>query len=288
MNRFILTISEKAFGFFKEKWESQKVNKLISYIMVGVFVGSVILSYLDRADLISLGKWDESFSNPFFAIEISFTLLLILELLSLIFVLPESVAKSVGKQFELLSLIFMRAGFKEFSHITNFDWETFPQEVINMFAYAFGALTIFVIMGVNYKLQMHSQLTNTEDDRVEFIQSKKLLAIGLLIAFFIIGVNDMKVLLTTGEYLHSFDKFYSVLIFSDIVIVFIALRYTLNYYRIFRYSAFVLATIFIRISLSIKVYHNVLVGIIAAFFVLLLTFSYNYFLKTLPAKAIDE
>ena len=288
MIRFILTISEKAFGFFKEKWESQKVNKLISYIMVGVFVGSVILSYLDRADLISLGKWDESFSNPFFAIEISFTLLLILELLSLIFVLPESVAKSVGKQFELLSLIFMRAGFKEFSHITNFDWETFPQEVINMFAYAFGALIIFVIMGVNYKLQMHSRLTNTEDDQVEFIQSKKLLAIGLLITFLIIGVTDIKVLLTTGEYLHSFDKFYSVLIFSDIVIVFIALRYTLNYYRIFRYSAFVLATIFIRISLSIKVYHNVLVGIIAALFILLLTFSYNYFLKILPAKAIDE
>ena len=288
MNRFILNISEKAFGLFKEKWESQKINKLISYIMVAVFVGAIIISYLDRANLISLGKWDESFANPFFAIEISFTLLLILELLSLIFVLPESVAKSVGKQFELLSLIFMRAGFKEFSHIDNFDWNTFPQEVINMFAYAFGALTIFFIMGVNYKLQMHSRLTNTEDDQVEFVQSKKLLAIGLLIAFLIIGVNDIKVLLTTGEYLHSFDKFYSVLIFSDIVIVFIALRYTLNYYRIFRYSAFVLATISIRISLSIQVYHNVLVGIIAAFFVLLLTSSYNYFLRTLPAKAIDE
>jgi len=203
-------------------------------------------------------------------------------------VLPESVAKSVGKQFELLSLIFMRAGFKEFSHIHTFDWNTFPKEVINMFAYAFGALAIFVIMGLNYKLQMHSRLTNTEDDQESFIQSKKLLAIGLLISFFVIGFHDIKTLVSTGEYLHSFDKFYTVLIFSDIVIVFIALRYTLNYYRIFRYSAFVLATIFIRISLSIKVYHNVLIGILAAFFVLLLTFTYNYFLKTLPAKSINK
>jgi len=288
MNTLILNISDKIFGFIKRLWKSHRVNKLISYALVFVFISSIIISYLDRANLISLGKWDESFSNPFFAIEISFTLLLILELLSLIFVLPESVAKSVGKQFELLSLIFMRAGFKEFSHIHSFDWNTFPKEVIYMFAYAFGALAIFVIMGLNYKLQMHSRLTNTEDDRVEFIQSKKLLAIGLLIAFFVIGFYDIKALLTTGVYLHSFDSFYSVLIFSDIIIVFIALRYTLNYYRIFRYSAFVLGTIFIRISLSIQVYYNVLIGILAAFFVLLLTFTYNYFLKTLPSKAINK
>ena len=288
MNSLILNISEKIFGYIKKIWESQKANKFISYMLVFVFISSIIISYLDRANIISLGKWDESFSNPFFAIEISFTLLLILELLSLIFVLPESVAKSVGKQFELLSLIFMRAGFKEFSHIHTFDWNTFPEEVVNMFAYAFGALVIFAIMGLNYKLQMHSRLTNTEDDQEEFIQSKKLLAIGLLIAFFVIGFYDTKALFTTGEYLHSFDKFYTVLIFSDIIIVFIALRYTLNYYRIFRYSAFVLGTIFIRISLSIKVYHNVLIGILAAFFVLLLTFTYNYFLNTMPSKKINN
>ena len=287
MNRLILTTADTIFGFLKDAWESQKANRISSYVLVAIFVIGVIVSYLDRSNLISLGKWDESFSNPFFAIEISFTLLLILELLSLIFVLPKSVSKSVGKQFELLSLIFVRAGFKEFSHIDNFNWDIVPPEVINMFAYGFGALAIFVIMGFNYKLQMHSRLTNTEDDEETFIQSKKLLALLLLIAFIIIGFYDTKVLFVTGDYLHSFDKFYTVLIFSDIIIVLIALRYTLNYYRIFRYSAFVLATIFIRISLSTNVYYNVVIGVIAAFFVLFLTLTYNYFLKTLPSKVIQ-
>ncbi len=287
MNRFILNLSDKLFEFLKTIWESQRANRMSSYVLVITFVLGVIVSYLDRSNLISLGKWEESFSNPFFAIEISFTLLLILELLSLIFVLSKSVAKSVGKQFELLSLIFVRSGFKEFSHINSFNWDTVPSEVINMFAYAFGALAIFVIMGFNYKLQMHSRLTNTEDDEETFIQSKKLLALLLLIAFAIIGFYDIKALVTTGEYLHSFDKFYSVLIFSDIIIVLIALRYTLNYYRIFRYSAFVLVTIFIRISLSTNVHYNVVIGVVAAIFVLLLTFTYNYFLKALPSKVIQ-
>jgi len=281
-----LNFSELIYNKIKQIWESQTTNKLVSYSLVFIFTISVIISYLDRSNLISLGSLDDYFANPFFAIDITFTILLILELLSLIFVLPKSVAKSVGKQFELLSLIFIRAGFKEFSHIEIFEWNAMSISVINMFAYAFGALAIFIILGFNNKLQLHTRLTHSEDDQKEFIQAKKVLALFLLIAFIIVGFYDTKILIQTGNYLHSFHSFYTVLIFSDIIIVLIALRYTLNYYKIFRYSAFVLATIFIRISLSIGAMYDVIVGVITAAFVLLLTLSYNYFLKDLPKKKL--
>lgn len=284
MRTILLNFSEFIYNKLKQLWESQNTNKIVSYSLVLIFIISVIISYLDRSNLISLGKFDEYFSNPFFAIDITFTLLLILELLSLIFVLPKSVAKSVGKQFELLSLIFVRSGFKEFSHITNFEWDSMTSSVINMFAYAFGALAIFIILGFNNKLQLHTRLTHSEDDQKEFIQAKKMLALLLLTAFIVVGFYDTKTLVQTGNYLHSFHSFYTVLIFSDIIIVLIALRYTLNYYKIFRYSAFVLATILIRISLSIGAFYDVIVGVASASFVLLLTLSYNYFLKDLPKK----
>jgi hypothetical protein len=108
----------------------------------------------------------------------------------------------------------------------------------------------------------------------------------LLVAFAAVGVNDLKILFSTGSYLHSFQTFYTVLIFSDIIIVLIALRYTLNYYRIFRYSAFVLATILIRISLSAETYYNVGIGVVACLFVLALTIAYNHFLKETPQKKL--
>jgi len=279
MKTAFLNFSEFIYDRLKQLWESQSTNKWVSYSLVIIFIISVLISYLDRSNLIFLGRFDDYFANPFFAIDITFTLLLILELLSLIFVLPKSVAQSVGKQFELLSLIFIRSGFKEFSHIENFEWTAMTSSVINMFAYAFGALAIFIILGFNNKLQLHTRLTHTEDDQKEFIQAKKVLALLLLVAFTIVGFYDTKTLVQTGEYLHSFHSFYTVLIFSDIIIVLIALRYTLNYYKIFRYSAFVLATIFIRISLSIEAFYDVIVGVITAVFVLLLTLSYNYFLK---------
>ncbi len=286
MKTAFLNFSELTYNRLKQLWENQTTNKLVSYSLVIIFILSVIISYLDRSNLISLGRFDDYFANPFFAIDITFTLLLILELLSLIFVLPKSVAKSVGKQFELLSLIFIRSGFKEFSHIENFEWNAMTSSVINMFAYAFGALAIFIILGVNNKLQLHTRLTDTEDDQKEFIQAKKVLALLLLMAFIIVGFYDIKTLMQTGDYLHSFHSFYTVLIFSDIIIVLIALRYTLNYYKIFRYSAFVLATILIRISLSIEAFYDVIIGVITAVFVLLLTLSYNYFLKDLPKKEL--
>lgn len=288
MKTKFLKTSEFIFDKLKQSWESSSSNRLVSYSLVLIFVIGVIISYLDRSNLISLGKYDEYFANPFFAIDISFTILLILELLSLIFVLPKSVAQSVGKQFELLSLIFIRAGFKEFSHIENFEWNAMTDSVINMFAYAFGALIIFIILGFNTKLQLHTKLTNTEDDQREFIQAKKVLALLLLIAFLSVGFYDTKTLIETGDYLHSFNMFYTILIFSDIIIVLIALRYTLNYYKIFRYSAFVLATIFIRVSLSIEAIYNVVIGVITAFFVLLLTLSYNYFLKDISKINVEK
>ena len=194
--------------------------------------------------------------------------------------LPTSVAKSVGKQFELLSLIFLRDGFKEFSHIgPNFSWQTTKEPLMSMMIYGFGAIAIFFMMGLTYKLQKHIQITNIEDDQEQFIRLKKLLAILLLIAFTVIGYVDIKELIITGHYLHSFHTFYTVLIFSDIIIVLIALRYTMNYYKIFRYSAFVLATILIRIALSVEQYYGVIIGVVAALFILVLTIAYNYFLK---------
>ena len=280
-----LTYTEGVFDVFKRLYESKRSLNATSIVLVLAFVICSLLSVLVLLDYINLGHYQSKFQNPFFSIEIVFTLLLIVELFGLIFVLPQSVAKSVSKQFELLSLIFLRDGFKEFSHIgSNFSWEHMKESLIPMVVYGFGAIIIFSLISVTGTLQKRYKLTSTEDDQIQFIRLKKLLAILLLIAFAAVGYNDLKTLIYTGSYLHSFQTFYTVLIFSDIIIVLIALRYTLNYYRIFRYSAFVLATILIRISLSADTYYNVAIGVVACLFVLALTIAYNYFLKDTSQK----
>jgi len=287
LKRF-LSIINRVFESLKQYWENKKSLHLISIILVLTFIVSSLISVLVINDFISLGSFDKSFKNPFFSIEIVFTILLIVELFGLIFVLPKSVANSVGKQFELLSLIFLRDAFKEFSHFgNNLEWLEIKDSFINMMIYGFGSIIVFSIIGLNNKIQQHIKLTSTGEEQTQFIRLKKLLALALLIAFTIIGFRDLKVLIESGTYLHSFQDFYTILVFSDILIVLFALRFTINYYKIFRYSAFVLATILIRLSLSLYPYYDVLVGVIAALFVLALTVTYNYFLKNIPDEKLE-
>ncbi|NAY92387.1 hypothetical protein GTQ34_10690 [Muricauda sp. JGD-17] len=268
-------------------WESPKIIQRISSFLVISFIVCGICSSLVYYNLLSVGPFNNLFKHPFFAIEVAFTILLILELLSLIFVLPKSVSRSLGKQFELLSLIFLRDAFKEFSHLDNFLlWNDAKETIQSMLVYSFGGLAIFTVMGFTHRLNSKIRLSETYVNQTQFVRVKKLLALFLLISFFLIGIRDFLVLVQTGTYLHSFDTFYTVLIFTDIIIVLVALRYTINYYRVFRYTAFVLATILIRISLTIEPYYNVVLGVLASVFVLILAVVYNHFQKWLTKREL--
>lgn len=276
-------IFSKVYDLIKGLWESKVIKRHVSNFLVISFVGGVILYILLALNLFSIQN--DFFNHPFFAIEISFTLLLIFELFSLIFVLPRSVSRSNSKQYEILSLIFLRSGFKEFSHINSFsEWSLQSEPLVNMFVYGAGGLFIFIIINFSYRFEKHIKITSVEDEQTSFIAFKKTISLLLLIAFIVIGLLDIKHLFETGIYNQSFETFYTILIFSDILIVLYALRYSSDYLRIFRYSAFVLATIFIRISFSLKTHESVVIGIAGALFVLLLTSAYNYFLQKIDQK----
>lgn len=286
MQKIIAKISA-FYDTIKDRWESKKSRVFMSNFLVLSFLIGIVFTILLKLQVVQLQS--DFFKHSFFAIEISFTLLLIFELFNLIFVLPKSVAKSNNKQYELLSLIFLRSGFKEFSHIENLsDWSFASETLLNMLAFGLGGLLIFIIVNITDNLQKHVQLTANEVEQVGFVQSKKILALLLFFAFIVIGLLDLITLVNTGVYVQSFETFYTILIFSDILIVLISLRYSTEYLRIFRYSAFVLATIIIRISFSLKTYESVIVGVSGAVFVLLLTFSYNHFLKINNSKKTVE
>lgn len=220
-------------------------------------------------------------TNYFLAIDIAFQILLITEILGLIFVLPRSVADSVGKQFEILSIILLRSAFKEFGKFDQpVEWSGLHYDpLIYMLSDAFGALVIFLIIGFYYKKQRHVRITQTDQEQDEFAQFKQVLALILLIIFLYLGGVDLIRFVQTGHYEDSFNLFYTVLIFADILILLFSLRYSSRYYNLFRYSSFALATILIRLSLTAPPFLNIALGITAGLFVLGLTIIYNFFLQ---------
>ena len=103
----------------EENWHSIQASKIISSLVVSFFLIGIIITLLSHFRIIDLNV------GKFFAIELAFSILLISEILGLAFIITHSVADSVGKQFEIISLILLRDAFKEMGHLP-FDvkWST--------------------------------------------------------------------------------------------------------------------------------------------------------------------
>ncbi|MEM8525462.1 MAG: hypothetical protein AAGG68_12550 [Bacteroidota bacterium] len=284
LSKILLPVVRQIFDKLNEIWHAHRTHTNISRLLVFVFLLGLAISELAARNLL---PFEHHINNHFFAVELAFTLLLLTELLALIFIMPNSVGVSVGKQLEILSLILIRSAFKEFSEFEEpVIWNNLDGPVLKMVADAFGSLAIFLIIAIYYKTQKRIRLTESEEEHLQFRDFKKLVSLLLLVAFLSIGIWDIWTFVDTGKYIISLNAFYTVLIFSDILIVLIALRYTLEYPKIFRYSAFVLTTVLIRISLTAPPYVNAALGIVASLFLLAMTFAFNYFLKedSIPTK----
>lgn len=271
----------RAYDYIATWWDSSFTPRVASTILLLIFLGSLLVVFVTRQV-----EWLESMKlfaglSYFDAVNISFTALLIYEVLGLIFVLPESVADSVGKQFEILSIVLLRSAFKEFSHFSlpiYLDKENVT-EILPMLADIFGALLIFLIIGFYYHRQKHERITRNEKEQQRFIDFKKLLALGLLVAFLVLGFVDLRDMAESGNYEDSLHSFYVLLIFTDVLILLYSIRYHSRYINLFRYSSFTFATVLIRLALSSTSYLNALIGILAGIFVLGVTIVYNYFRK---------
>jgi len=265
------------FNRLDELWESQRVSRIISNLVVIFFLVGMLIALLDYLG-IPLPINDLS---PFFAIELAFNVLLVFEILGLVFLFPKSVADSVGKQFEIISLVLLRDAFKEFGHyIGEISWE--PElllEILPILSDAFGAILIFFMTGIFYGMQRHQRITKSAEEQAKFTSIKKLISMYLVLVFILLGFLDMVSIINTNQILFSIKTFYTLLIFADIFILLFSLRYTSKYFNLFRYSSFALATLFLRLTLSAPQYYNVLFAVIAGLMVLGVTLIYNRLLN---------
>ena len=288
MFRQFFQVQIKVFDFLDARWEGSRVSKWISNIVVAFFITGLVAGLLSYLEILDLG---ENFT-AFFAIELAFNVLLIFEVLGLIFLIPKSVADSVGKQFEIISLLLLRDAFKEFGHyLGELTWDVgFLYELLPIVSDAFGAILIFLITGLFYRAQRHIRITQSYEEQKGFVAIKKLISIYLTVSFIGLGIFDIISAYQTHEFIYSIKLFYTLLIFTDVFILLFSLRYTSKYYNLFRYSSFALATIFLRLTLSAPAYYNVLLAVIAGLMVLGVTYIYNKLLskQTKPLEVQSE
>lgn len=250
----------------------ERLYRKISFSLVFLFICSLAVIELNRQGMLPADLAALLPRNHFYAVHAAFTVILILEVISLIFVLPCSFSRSLGKQFEILSLILIRNAFKELSNFAEpLVYLGNEEKVLHILANGFGALLIFALLGVYYKIQKRSEEDSHQIDLYGFVASKKAISLLLLVSFICMGVYSMYQTVLGIEHPDFLHGFYTQLILTDILIVLVSQCFHPSAKMIFRNSGYALSTLMIRLALVAPVYFNVLLGSAAMVFAILLT-----------------
>lgn len=265
-----------AFDPLHAAWASDHAHRIVAGIIIGVFLGTAGLVEMNRIGFLPPGFEEMVGHNRFLPVNAAFTLLLVLEVVELIFTLPCSTSKSMGKQLEIMSLILLRDAFKELSEFSE------PMNVINnvpqlmtLGVLGLGAFAIFVLLGLYSRLVKKRAALPGGAPKYCFVTAKKLVALVLLVLFIGMGGTNFALVILDRPHFNFFSEFYSLLIFSDLLLVLIVQRFFPSFHIVFRNSGYALATLVMRLALAAPAYYASAMGTAAALFVVLLTLAYN-------------
>jgi hypothetical protein len=276
----LFNIINTAFERVRAFWDGHSSKTATSAMILLVYLLSLAAIELGRRGLMPQSLAPLMPRSHYAAINIAFTFLLYLELIDLVFGLARSVSRSVGKQFEIFSLILLRQSFKDFSDLPEpLHWPASSDTVLHILSSAGGALLIFAILTFYYRMLYHPPITIDEKENFTFITTKKAIALLLLAIFAYLGIYSLLTLLENGSAHSFFATFYTILVFCDILIVLISVRFSHAYPVVFRNSGFALATVVLRLSLAAPAYYNAGLGVSAALYLLGLNAVYNLFVR---------
>ncbi len=284
-----MSFFERLYDVLEQFWERANFHRRTVDLLLLIFIVSLAVITVKRQGVMPEPLASYVPSSHFRAIEITFDALLIYEVMGLVFGLVRSVSNSVGKQFEILGLILIRKCFEDF---VEFDepiaWEQVSEMILPIAIDGFGALLIFGLLGAYYRIQQHQAVARAGLDQTSFIRAKKIVALALLFGYVFILAEGLILQLDRGYTFRIFGTFYTMLIFSDILIVLISMRYTTQFRIVFRNFGFALATVSIRLALTAPVGYDVLIGMAGLIYAFVLSLLYNLFAEDLRNGDADH
>jgi hypothetical protein len=252
--------------FFSETNKAM-LRQLVIRLGIAGFVIHLVLIFLARSLAHPPLLIAEAGQNYLSAISTPFNFILFYEVLLLIATLPASTTRSIANQFEIVSLIFIRDVFKDIAAASDLVTQhRLALDALPAFFDMWGGFLMFFLVGIFRHVAL--QRTRPSGTAIPsrgaalFIAQKKVVAVGLGslllgMAVYNIGLLAFAIrssLLTGHGAIESATTFYNdmftVMIFTDVLILILSLVVSGVYELVFRNAAFVVSTILIRLSLS--------------------------------------
>ena len=279
---------EKANSFFGTVFADtvrKKVENLILILAGFGFIIHLLLIFLKELDLITVTELNQELLNdPISAIYTPFSLILVYEVYLLLFYLPRSFTSCISKQFEIISLIVIRKIFKDIPLMDLNDNWIFSEHNIELVVDLLGFLILFFLIYLfNKDTKKIPKKNITDPSLIRFISSKKIVSLSLLVVMSFMALNTLfewvfniysSQTITQIDGLF-FNKFFTLLILADVIILLISFRYTEEYSKLIRNTGFIISTILIRLSFSSSGYLTMILILTGVSFAYLILKIYN-------------
>lgn len=251
------------------------ISAILAFILHFLFIVLSNLGYISTEDAVSL--------NPIRAIYTPFTIILIFEIYLLVYYLPASITSYLGKQYEVIALIFIRQIFNDLAELSE-QGDIFGFESLQMLSYNFvGLLVLFLLIFCFYKLSgsktMRFDDLNTKSvAEKRFIVSKRIMSFFLMLLFvgLFIGslfsaerpeftvANIPDIIKTINN--TFFQYLFTALILSEVLLLLFTFNLTDQFHKIIRNAGFIISTTLLKISFMTYGVSNMIVVLIAVAF----------------------
>ena len=223
------------------------------------FLLHLLLCLLYQLSLIDFSsETSQLFDSYLDALYTPFSIFLAYEVYELIRSIPDSFTNSIGKQFEIITLLVVRDILKRLSDIDASVRSTIDESITTLAAECLAFLILFLTALFFTSHKRETSITTNDSDGLEkFISQKKQLAILLLVLYILTAIYSLSSWTydvfegdgSTNRTIFFLD-FFTVLIMADILILLVSYQHITDFSHLARNTGFILSTVILRVAIA--------------------------------------
>lgn len=255
----MLEWNKKAFQFSMGDSSEEYIRKVaMVFAVVGFFMHIVVWALFETGNITITGEASELVKSPLSTLYTPFSILLVYEVYQLIRTIPESFSSSVGKQYEIATLLVVRDILKRLSEVENSEGWNISSNLGFLLVECAAFLVLLYTSLTYFRISSSSEKSEQMADNVAiFVEAKRGIANAMLLIFLATAAYSFYTWVDSvqdggGSVSRAifFLDFFTFLILADILILLISYWFYTDFGNLARNTGFVLSTVIIRVAIS--------------------------------------
>ena len=230
----------------------------IALAVMGFFLHVSIWALYSTGRISVEGGAAELLRSPLSALYTPFSILLVYEVYQLIRTIPDSFSSSVGKQYEIATLLVVRDILKRLSEVESSEGWEISSDVGFLLVECAAFLALFYTSLTYFRMSTNTvKGEETTGEVAVFIEAKRGVANIMLLVFLLTAAYSFMTWVGSvqdggGSVNRTifFLDFFTFLILADILILLISYWFYTDFGNLARNTGFVLSTVIIRVAIS--------------------------------------